>query len=253
MGTKIEWATDTWNPVVGCSKTSPGCDNCYALSFARRLRGAGVRGYEDAISAHGQWSGKTAFIEHVLDAPHRWRKPRRIFVVSMGDLFHETVKPIWQDRIGLVMAKERRHTFMVLTKRPEAMRLWVGRMFDDGIWPMPNVWMGVTAENQEQAEKRIPVLLKTPAAVRFVSIEPMLGPVNLIQYMLRREQQHWLQWVICGGESGPKARPMAESWAKSLRDQCAINRVPFLFKRWGPKDKGRLLDEGEYDEYPARP
>lgn len=268
MPTKIEWAEETWNPVTGCSPISEGCRNCYAERMSKRL--AGRCGYPEYFPF---W---VTLHPDKLEQPLRWKKPRMIFVCSMGDLFHEDVPEIEIMRVFAVMADAQQHTYLVLTKRPERMKevltspsiandVWLmtntGISEDKPIWPLPNVWLGVTAENQARADERIPVLLQIPAAVRFVSIEPMLGTVNLTLiggdrfgwgrtdavnglYYVRAnptecgcewETQHInkLDWVICGGETGPGARPMHPDWVRSLRDQCKEAGVPFFFKSWG--------------------
>lgn len=265
MPTKIEWAQESWNPVTGCTKISPGCKNCYACRMSKRL--AGRAGYPaDApfrVTLHPER----------LDQPLRWRKPRRVFVCSMGDLFHEDVPFEFIDKVLRIAALRPKHTFIILTKRPERMKRYfcdiannapgmidrILKVNSAGLGAMQkeilrlrrgeyfsNLWLGVTTENQEQADKRIPILLKIPAAVRFVSVEPMLGPVDLdiftgntfddpepsgLQIMER--WLHKLNWVICGGESGPGARPMHPDWPRKVRDDCVAAGVPFLFKQWG--------------------
>jgi len=270
--TKIEWAEKVWNPVTGCTKVSQGCKNCYAEAYAHRF-----------------W-GKRKFTDvrcHVskLDEPLKWTKPKRIFVNSMSDLFHESVplkfianvfetmaRPIVVCRRGdcnhqrIDCWKFNHHSYIILTKRPGRMfevlkqlpafvqetfveenfsgyeNLWVNRL------PLPNVWLGVSVEDQKTADERIPLLLQTPAALRFVSVEPMLGPINLNKHD-EVTNLNWLSgldenypeegvnmkidWVICGGESGTRARPMHPDWARELRDQCALHNVPFFFKQWG--------------------
>jgi len=252
VATKIEWATESWNPITGCSKISPGCANCYAERMAKRL--AGRFGYpaDDpfAVTLH----------ESQLKKPLKWRKPRMVFVCSMGDLFHEDVPFEW---ISLVISnaasahrQNPKHKWLFLTKRPErilAWREWVLKTRIDvqhAAWFQHVAWIGVTTDSQEQADKRIPILLQIPAAVRFVSAEPMLGPVDL--NWVGSGAAHYdclhganlfrdgrvsgvtkIDWVICGGESGPGARPMHPGWARSLRDQCLASAVPFFFKQWG--------------------
>lgn len=267
MGDKsaIEWTDATWNPVVGCSVTSPGCKNCYAMKMAGRLDAMGVehyRGLTRKVKGKAVWTGKTAEAPmHILKQPQHWKKPRRIFVNSMGDLFHDGVPWHWLDAVFTVMEKCPQHTFQVLTKNPERMRDYV-RRFD----VLPNVWLGVSVEDQRRANERIPALLETPAAVRFVSCEPLLGPLDLrnIQPHERYELDaltgydfdqgtvgERLDWVIVGGESGPGARPMDPDWAHLLRDQCQAAGVPFMFKQWGPTKKaGQLLGGRKYLEFP---
>ena len=265
MGTKIEWTEETWNPIIGCSKVSPGCDNCYAERMACRLAHMDNRNYQDVTGSNSNrtwfdnWNGKTAFVESALEKPLHWKKPRRIFVCSMGDLFHESVPFEWIDKVFAVMAICPHHTFQVLTKRPGRMldylsdpktqigipgvcssktntKIDLNKFFAAAGWPIKNVMLGVTAENQEQADKRIPILLQIPAAKRFVSVEPMLGPVDLEKNISEHcliKPAAFLDWVICGGESGPGARPMYPDWVRSLRDQCKAAGVPFFFKQWG--------------------
>lgn len=291
--TGISWTDATWNPIVGCSVVSPGCTNCYAMRDAARIvrcsAGAGrASHYEGTIEpskAGPVWTGEVMLAPgHILERPLSWQKPRRVFVNSMGDLSHESVPDEWIDHVFAVMALAPQHTFQVLTKRSARMREYlsgealrrVARAANrirtvDGLigWPLPNVWLGVTAEDQTRANERIPDLLATPAAVRFVSCEPMLGPVDLTQIgggytifdsLSGREETHSgslykrvpsLDWVICGGESGPNARPMHPDWARGLRDQCAAAGVPFHFKQWGKRHAGRLLDGVAHLEFPT--
>lgn len=258
--TKIEWTEATWNPIRGCSRVSQGCVHCYAEGVARRFSGPG-KPYEGLINKHGSWSGNITFVEHVLDQPLRWRRPRRIFVNSMSDLFHENVTDEQIDKIFSVMARAQQHTFQILTKRPERMRVYLSDSVWAEIhgpkWPLPNVWLGVSVENQEAANKRIPLLLQTPAAIRFLSCEPLLGQIDLSGFFgmyWNQTMQCWestgqefnhlykgkghvgkklIDWVIAGGESGHGARPMHPDWVRSLRDQCRAAGVPFFFKQWG--------------------
>jgi protein gp37 len=277
---KIEWTEATWNPVVGCSVVSPGCTNCYAMRMANRLAANPATphyaGTVEPSKAGPVWTGKLAMApEKALTAPLRRRKPTMYFVNSMGDLFHEDVPDDWIDRVFAVMALCPQHTFQVLTKRANRMRAYVtdredreiGRAQDrqlTGPHPvpvLPNAWLGVSAEDQVRADDRIPDLLATPAAVRFVSAEPLLGPVDLRRLAATggtirpyralvdaldgtcQSRDHastdWfklpakIDWVIVGGESGKGARPMHPHWARSLRDQCAAAGVPFFFKQWG--------------------
>lgn len=307
--TSIEWTDRTWNPVTGCTKVSPGCDHCYAENIARRFAGAPAfpNGFEVTLRPDR------------LDAPLRWRKPARVFVNSMSDLFHKDVPDEFITRVFAVMAATPQHTYQILTKRHGRMRSFLrdecrcGAGHAPGVhlrsamewaatshsptyvaglesgqyhrteWPLPNVWLGVSVEDQQHAELRIPPLLDTPAAVRFLSCEPLLGPVDLLgpwdpvkggvnpTYWLDPkpyfgdpvevpgtpltlaplEQRPAIDWVIAGGESGPKARPMHPAWARRLRDQCAIARVPFFFKQWGrwsiyptTGPDGRFVDRG---------
>ena len=290
MGTKIEWTDETWNPVTGCTKVSEGCRNCYAERMSKRLRGRFGYPADDpfAVTLHPDR----------LDQPLRWRKPRRVFVCSMGDLFHEDVPDEFIAAVFGVMAACPQHTFQLLTKRPERMAEWFrwlvkadeeswethgycvyeARQYsganipypDVTPWPLPNVHPGTSIEDQPTADERIPWLLECPAAVRFVSCEPLLGPVSFrwskwYEYYPdgwreRGETQNEydglrrLSQVIVGGESGPGARPMDLDWARSIRDQCQAAGVPFFFKQVGgrtPKANGRLLDGREWNEMPG--
>ncbi len=273
MTTDIAWTDETWNPLVGCSVTSPGCTNCYAMKMAARLEAMGTphyKGLTEKVNGKAVWTGQVAQAsEKTLTQPLRWKKPRMIFVNSMGDLFHPDVPDEWIDRVFAVMALCPWHILQILTKQSERMRDyvsksdpgdwstshikktnlaecywdfleneairsgWVGEdiMSLDGKtqapnWPLPNVWLGVSAEDQKRADERIPLLLDTPAAVRFVSVEPQLEQIDLTSPKYRGtnvNQTDWLDdlnWVICGAESGPGARPFDEDWARSLRDQC---------------------------------
>ncbi len=182
---KIDWTDATWNPVLGCSPTSPGCDHCYAARHATRLAANPATPQYRGLAEGGRWTGQTTFVESALDRPAEWRKPRQIFVCSMGDLFHEHVDFDDIDSVFCAMASAPQHTYLLLTKRAAVMRRYIMERVVDGSgghfgdWPWSNVWLGVTAEDQARADERIPILLDTPAAVRFVSVEPMLGPVDL--------------------------------------------------------------------------
>ena len=223
MASKIEWTDETWNPFVGCTKVSPGCANCYAARMASRFPAK----WGD-VAVGGEWTGKIDDTDsHIRTKPFRWRKPRRVFVCSMSDLFHESI--LWEEiaRIMVIIKMCERHTFQILTKRAKNMALF----FQDFGPPPKNVWLGVTAENQEMADERIPFLLEIPAAVRFVSVEPMLGPVDLMPHLGYSDRK--IHWVICGGESGPGARPMNPAWPMNLLDQCVEAEIPFMFKQWG--------------------
>ncbi len=251
MATKIEWTDETWNPITGCSPVSPGCDSCYAKRMSIRL--AGRYGYP----AKGPF--RPTFHPERLDHPHRWKKSRRIFVCSMGDLFHDAVTGSQLDQIFSVMRQAPHHIFLVLTKRPAGMREYIEGRY--GRHPLPNVWLGVTAEDQQRADERIPVLLETPAVRRFVSIEPMLGPVSLPAVWMHRMDHRThvikndtiLDWVIIGGETGPGARPMHPDWVRSVRDQCQMAGTPFFFKQWGewaPDDCWGLTPEKKLHRFP---
>lgn len=309
--TGIVWTDETWNPVTGCTKVSQGCKHCYAerdwarLQHLPRFKG---RAFTDVV-CHPER----------LDQPLRWAKPRRIFVNSMSDLFHEDVPDEFIDQVFAVMALAKQHTFQVLTKRPERMREyargnWQSRIMGhlrkfggipDGLGVMlqtingslPNVWLGVSVEDQATANQRIPILLQTPSAVRWISAEPLLGPIDLLRAGATEMDsvgcltpgggesfaRGLIDWVVVGGESGPKARPMHPDWVRSLRDQCAAAVVQFMLKQWGEwapnclcsrpdackttprpepgkpgcmfrcgkKAAGRLLDGVQHDGYPA--
>jgi protein gp37 len=265
----IEWTEVTWNPIRGCSRVSEGCRNCYAERDAARKnenpKVPGYRGFSRFVQIGGkqvpQWTGKVAFIESKLEEPLHWRKPARVFVNSMSDLFHEALPDEAIDRIFAVMAMCRQHTFQVLTKRPERMLKWAtrtrgnhciealnvgtGRVIS-GSWidPIENVWLGVSVEDQETADERIPLLLQTPATVRFVSYEPALAPVDFANVLMpdgdhlgaglfNDGEDCGVDWIIVGGESGPGARTPNPAWFQRVRDDCAVAGVPFLFKQWG--------------------
>jgi protein gp37 len=245
MSSKIEWTEKTWNPVVGCTKVSPGCKNCYAERMAGRLANMGQKKYQQVVeyeediwsgencvnktevSFYGEWNGHIYRDESVLDKPLHWKKPRMIFVCSMGDLFHESVPFEFIDKVLGVMHKARQHTYQILTKRHEQMYQYF--MYNNTqrhcYLRGGNIWLGVTVEHPDY-KFRADILRRIPAAVRFLSIEPCLadmGELNL----------EGIDWVIVGGESGPRARPMHPDWARGVRDQCVAAGVPFFFKQWG--------------------
>ena len=256
MPTTIEWVTnpdgtkgETWNPVTGCTKVSAGCANCYAERMARRL--AGRYGYPEAPRHFD-----VTLRPDRLEQPLRWQKPRTVFVCSMGDLFHEDVPFEFIERVFNIMSQAKHHVFQVLTKRPQRMLQWQrwedDRQFGlDWIQTFPNVWLLVSIENQAAADERIPLLLQTPAAVRGVSVEPMLGPIDFANIRVSSMEvmnalagiaatphsepprYHKLDWVIAGGESGPGARPMHPDWARSLVQQCQAAHVPVFVKQMG--------------------
>lgn len=230
-GSKIQWTDATWNPVTGCSVVSPGCTNCYAMKLAgTRMRHHWSReGLTDSSKAGPVWNGQVRFNEQWLDQPLRWRKPRMIFVCAHGDLFHENVSDEWIDRVFDVMAKAKQHVFQVLTKRPERVRDWMTREE-----PLPNVWLGVSVEDQQRADERIPHLLATPAAKRFVSYEPALGPVDFSPWLAK------ISWLIAGGESGPGARPFDIAWARSTVEQCQESGVACFVKQLGALPKSGM-------------
>ncbi|WP_432189838.1 DUF5131 family protein [Streptomyces sp. Tue6028] len=287
-GTKIEWTDSTWNPVTGCTEVSAGCDHCYAKTFAERWRGTAGHYFENGFDI--------TLRPDRLRLPMTWRTPRRIFLDSMSDLFHADIPDHYVAQVFAVMALTPQHTYQVLTKRHGRMKAlmnsatfwhlvaeqgrehfagcqqdWLAVAGMMGGEPLPNVWLGVSVEDQRRADLRIPALLQTPAAVRFLSCEPLLGPVWIKDYIWqvcaccdgeghdeacpscadsRCQAGHirMLDWVIAGGESGPRARPMAPQWAISLRDQCRQDHVPYFFKQWGSyapsssdHDRGRII------------
>lgn len=278
--TRIEWADATWNPVFGCSLVSTGCEECYAMGQAHRFSGEGqpYEGLTRMTSKGPRWTGKVRLVYKALDRPIRWRRPRKVFVNSMSDLFHENVPDDFIDQVFAVMALADHHIFQILTKRPQRMRdyfaagedellfrwaraiphEWVSDANFDLVhrntdFPLKNVWMGVSVENQATANERIPLLLETPAAIRWLSCEPLLGCVDLSDWMgetmdagthveagegfarcdLSCAPCNGIDWVVAGGESGPKARPMHPHWALQIRDTCNAMGVPFFFKQWG--------------------
>ncbi len=326
--TSIEWATKTWNPVRGCSLVSDGCRHCYAMKQAHRFSGPGgpYEGLTEIGPAGPRWTGRITLVTDALEEPLHWRKPERIFVNSMSDLFHEGVPGEFIDQVFAVMAMCPRHTFQILTKRPDRMRgyllesrrrelvMQAGERIRPSAppqhwyhvsdwscrltpWPLSNVWLGTSCENQQTADERIPLLLQAPAAIRFISAEPLLGSVDLLSWLplancphcghpesshhyerslgsqhgngsvanplcfcrkMRGERRHdigdpmarhadTIDWVIVGGESGPRARPMHPDWARSLRDQCAAAGVAFFFKQWGEWRPGYDRDRDDPD------
>lgn len=297
--TKIDWADRVWNPVTGCSKISEGCQNCYAERMSKRLQLMAPKKYSQGFSVKCH--------PEALQEPLKIKKSQRIFVCSMSDLFHDEVPFEFIDSVFAVMALCPQHTFIVLTKRPQRMAEYYKRLgkhaskgpvslasaefapegsffwkLTDTGWVLPNVWLGVTAENQARADERVPILLQIPAAVRFVSIEPMLSEVDLRYSCFNGADSFGslpgLDWVICGGETGPGARPTHPDWVRSLRDQCAAANVPFFFKQWGEwfpdtkrcflaqsqifgntaifkigkKAAGHMLDGKEHREFPKK-
>jgi len=285
MVSKIEWLKDkdgingeTWNPVTGCSKVSEGCQNCYAERMAKRLKGRCGYPADDPF--------RVTFHPDRLDQPVKWKKPKRIFVSSMGDLFHRDVAYQWFVEIVKIIITAKHHTFTILTKRPELMKEYLDILTRSGWgqltqkeWPIENLWLGITAENQQRYDERWEIAQQIPAAVLWVSGEPLLSPIDFTRHKRKPD------WFVAGGETGPGARPMHPDWARSLRDQCVSAGVPFFFKQWGqyvtpsqaPEDTyremdafhgqgfdesedafygvgkkkaGRLLDGREWNEYP---
>lgn len=229
---KIEWTGITWNPITGCDKVSQGCKNCYAETMSKRLKGMGQKKYQNGF--------KLSLHPEELEKPFSWKKPQMVFVCSMSDLFHKDVPMefIWD--IFEVMKKNPQHTFQVLTKRSERMYYAC-----NGMTIPENVWMGVSVENIKQ-RGRIYDLNLVAAKTRFLSCEPLLGPLDNLPL-------NYIHWVIAGGESGPKARPIDPDWLRSLRDQCQEKQIPFFFKQWGGKNKkkaGRILDGREWNQMP---
>jgi protein gp37 len=309
--TKIEWTDRTWNPTRGCSRVSEGCRNCYAERMASRFsdEGHAFEGIAIRTPSGPRWTGKVELIESKLSEPLHWKKPQRVFVNSMSDLFHEALSHEAIIEVFAVMALAAWHTFQILTKRPERMfRILNSPAFLECVEdrqaslsrshggvpigidkPLPNVWLGVSVEDQATADARTPLLLQTPAAIRFVSYEPALGPVDFSNYVYQcyqpvkdfpRERPAKfpaLNWIIAGGESGPGARPAHPDWFRSARDQCKAAGVAFFFKQWGEwlpdtqnpvmvalesmiigngainvgkKKAGALLDGREWKEFP---
>lgn len=237
-GSAIEWTDATWNPVRGCTKVSPGCKHCYAETFAERFRGVPGHPFEQGFDLR--------LVPEKLEDPLRWKRSRRIFVNSMSDLFQDGVPSEYIARVGRVMERASWHVFQVLTKRHDRLHeLLAGELAWMGL--LPNAWFGVSVEDRRYGLPRIDSLRETPSAVRFLSIEPLLedlGPLDL----------RGIDWVIVGGESGPRARPMHEEWVLSIRDQCRRQKVAFFFKQWGGTRKhetGRRLRGKTYDEMPA--
>lgn len=229
---RIEWTDTTWNPTTGCTKVSPGCEFCYAERLSKRLCAMGVKKYANSFSV--------TLHNDSLDLPLRWKRPRFVFVDSMSDLFHESIPDEFIQDVFAVMRKARQHRFQVLTKRSERLR-----NLSPAIEWAPNIWMGVSIENEEYLYRK-QNLIQTGADVKFLSLEPLLGPVPGLELTA-------IDWVIVGGESGPGARPMKEEWVLEIRDKCKVADVPFFFKQWGgtvKKRTGRVLDGQIWDAMP---
>lgn len=242
----IEWTDASWNPISGCKILSPGCTNCYAMRMGARLQAMGHESYEGVTRKSGKrhiWTGRLHLNEAALEVPLHWRSPRKVFVNSMSDLFQDGVPDEFIARVWSVMEIASQHTFQILTKRPENML----RVLTQNALPLlPNVWLGTSVESREYSS-RIAVLRRVPAAVRFISFEPLLdriGKVNL----------KGIHWAIVGGESGPGARPMQEDWVKEIHTQCERQQVIFFFKQWGGRNKkaaGREYLNRTWDEFPS--
>lgn len=243
--TSIEWTDATWNPVAGCTVITPGCTNCYAMRMAARLNAMGVEKYAGLTRKSGDryvWTGKVMLDERSLEAPITWRRPRKIFVNSMSDLFHADVPEEFIGRVWSVMEQTPRHTYQILTKRPERMREVVTKL---DLPVLPNVWLGTSVED-EAVLSRLDDLRQVPARLRFVSFEPLLGSVA-------KADLTGIDWAIVGGESGPRARPMLEEWVDEIRLRCAVAGTAFFFKQWGGKNKkaaGRTYRGRTWDELP---
>jgi protein gp37 len=242
---EIEWTDATWNPISGCAMVSPGCTNCYAMRMAARLQAMGHPAYAGTTRRSGSravWTGKLHLIEKALEVPLAWRKPRKIFVNSMSDLFQGGVPLTFIARVWHAMEQAHWHTFQVLTKRPDNMR----KMLESLCVPeLPNVWLGTSVEASAY-RSRIVELRRTPARVRFVSFEPLIGPIG-------RVNLSGVHWAIVGGESGPSARPMEPRWVEDVRLQCRAQRVAFFFKQWGGSNKkvaGRRYKGRTWDSFP---
>ena len=234
----IEWTDATWNPVRGCKKVSAGCKHCYAETFAERWRGIPGHPYEQGFDLR--------LVPEKLDEPLRWRRSRRVFVNSMSDLFQDEIPDEFIVSVFETMRRAHWHSFQLLTKRASRMREIVSRL-PEPLRMLPNVWLGVSVENRKHGLPRVEQLRRTPAAVRFLSVEPLIEELG-------RLDLEGLHWVIVGGESGPGARPMDPAWARSVRDQCLAARVPFFFKQWGgvrKSEAGRLLDGETHDGFPS--
>ncbi|MBN2226983.1 MAG: phage Gp37/Gp68 family protein [candidate division Zixibacteria bacterium] len=232
VSSRIEWTDSTWNPITGCTKISPGCKYCYAERMSKRLQAMGQVNYRYGFTV--------TLHEDILEYPLNWKKPQNIFVNSMSDLFHDDVPVVFILKMFDVMNRADWHRFQILTKRSQRLQ----ELDNQLIWT-PNIWMGVSVENAKY-KYRVDHLRRTSAAVKFLSIEPLLGPVGKLNL-------RGIDWVIVGGESGPKARPMEPSWVVEIRDQCFDSGVPFFFKQWGGKNKkkaGRILDGRTWDEMP---
>jgi protein gp37 len=242
----IEWTDATWNPITGCAMVSPGCTNCYAMRMAARLQAMNHSSYKAVTRKSGKrpvWTGTINLVEGSLDIPLRWKKPRKVFVNSMSDLFQDGVPAAFVQRVWKTMEAANWHVFQVLTKRPDRMKEVIESA---NLHTLPNVWLGTSVESADYID-RISVLGKIPCAVRFISFEPLLGPVGKVDLF-------GVDWAIVGGESGPGARPIKPSWVEEIRRQCRKSDTAFFFKQWGGKNKkvsGRLFRGRTWDEYPT--
>jgi protein gp37 len=245
--TSIEWTDVTWNPVAGCTVATAGCTNCYAMRMAARLEAMGVTKYKGLTRKTGDrhvWTGKIVQDEKALNVPQSWRTPRTVFVNSMSDLFHDAVEVDFIQRVWGVMRDTPQHTYQILTKRPERMRRVLS---SPGFAVLPNVWMGTSVEDAAVVN-RIDDLRAAPAAIRFISFEPLIGSVA-------NADISGIDWAIVGGESGPRARLMPEQWVHEIEAMCRKTGTAFFFKQWGGRNKkaaGRLLNGQTYDEMPHR-
>jgi protein gp37 len=241
--TTIEWTDKTWNPVAGCTVLSPGCTNCYAMRMAARLEAMGTAKYKGLTRKSGgraKWTGKVRLDDVGLAAPDRWKRPSMVFVNSMSDLFHDAVPSDFISKVWATMARNPRHTFQILTKRPERMAA-----LTDGLTVLPNVWLGTSVESSDYLD-RVDHLRRVNAAVRFISFEPLISSVGVPDLT-------GIGWAIVGGESGPGSRPMDQEWVEDIRDACAKHGTAFFFKQWGGKRKkaaGRTLHGRTFDEMP---
>ncbi len=247
VGSSIEWTEATWNPVTGCTRVSMGCDHCYAAWMSYRLEQMGSAAYEGltAVNRRGErhFNGVIKCHEDRLSIPHQWRKPRLVFVNSMSDLFHKDVPLRFIKRVFASMNDAPQHTFQILTKRPEIAAAYAPKLN----WT-DNIWMGTSVENMLTTH-RVRDLARIRAKVRFLSLEPLLGPLPKLALSK-------IHWVIVGGESGPGARPMEKEWVTQIRERCIVENVPFFFKQWGGTNKkatGRVLDRRTWDEMPSSP
>ena len=244
VNSSIEWTEATWNPIVGCSIASPGCTNCYAMRMAYRLEAMGQKKYQGTTRISGgrpKWTGSIQIDKNSLLIPKRWKKGRMVFVNSMSDLFHENVPLKFIQEVFRVMNETKHHTYQILTKRAERLEEVSNKLS----WS-PNIWMGVSVENSNYLW-RIDYLRRTRAEIKFLSFEPLLGPLGILDLEA-------IDWAIAGGESGPGARKMESEWVRSIRDQCVSAGTAFHFKQWGGSNKkkaGRILDGRTWDDFPA--